>query len=580
MSYKVLSQKYRPQTFEDVIGQETVTRTLKNSVLRDRSANAYIFCGPRGVGKTSVARILSKTLNCEAPPEKSPCNKCDSCLEISQSNNIDVLEIDGASNNRVEEVRVLLENVQFSPSKSKYKIYIIDEVHMLSAGAFNALLKTLEEPPAHVKFIFATTEPHKVLPTIMSRCQRFDFKRIPPQLTFDSIIEISKKEKIDIDENAALLIARGADGSLRDGLVILDQMVSFSGEKIMPEDVVELLGMVHRDRIMGLSQAVIGSDPVGVINLLEEMIDDGKDPVFIVNNLVSHFRDIMVLNTTGAPTADMALSNDELAEIKAQAQQLSIEEILYILQNLLYCVTLMKGTVSTRAPLEITLVRLTRRGSIFSLPEIIEKLDKRSLAGDTTENSETSFALPPRQAAPRPAPVPEKDPPAAKPNVTASAPTENEPPVESESFEDTEENGDGNHDVIYPEASSPQVQWKAILSYIKSRKMSVHTYLHTAKPVQLTKDRIIIGFPQDHSFQKEAIEVDSNKRILEEAVSKVTGFSPIYEFTLLDVSEEDRQVEDRRTETQEKEKEKMKPVIEKAMDVFGGHVVRDVTGGE
>ena len=272
MSYQVLAQKYRPQTFDSVIGQETVTRTLKNAVLKNRIANAYIFCGPRGVGKTSVARLLSKAMNCEQPPEKAPCNKCASCLEITQGNNIDVLEIDGASNNGVDEIRALRENVKFAPSKGKYKIYIIDEVHMLSQGAFNALLKTLEEPPAHVKFIFATTESHKVLATIMSRCQRFDFKKIPPSMIFDKIMDISKKEKINIDKKAALLIARAADGSLRDAIVILDQMVSFSGDKITSSDVVELLGMVHKDKMFDLSSAINEKDPGRVAKILDEKI--------------------------------------------------------------------------------------------------------------------------------------------------------------------------------------------------------------------------------------------------------------------------------------------------------------------
>ncbi|MFC1480614.1 DNA polymerase III subunit gamma/tau, partial [Candidatus Omnitrophota bacterium] len=345
MSYQVFAQKYRPQTFDDVIGQEAATRTLKNSVIRGRLANAYIFCGPRGVGKTSVARLLSKTLNCEMPPEKSPCNLCSSCREISQGNNIDVLEIDGASNRGIDEIRALRENVKFSPSKGKYKVYIIDEVHMLTQEAFNALLKTLEEPPAHVKFVFATTAPHKVLPTIMSRCQRFDFKKIPPKMIYDRVMDIAKKEKIDIDEKAALLISRSADGSLRDSLVILDQMVSFSGKKILPDDVIELLGMVHKDRIFELSDAVIDNDPGRVTRILDELINSGKDPVFVTNGLISHYRDLMILKTTGAPTSDMAFAADELEKLTQQLGKLSLEEILYILQNLSHCLTLMKGTM-------------------------------------------------------------------------------------------------------------------------------------------------------------------------------------------------------------------------------------------
>ena len=375
MGYQVLAQKYRPQTFDDVIGQDAVIRTLKNSIQNERVANAYIFSGPRGVGKTSIARLVSKTLNCMASDTQKPCNKCDSCMEIAASINIDVLEIDGASNNGVDEIRALRENVKFSPSKGRYKIYIIDEVHMLSSGAFNALLKTLEEPPAHVKFIFATTEPHKVLPTIMSRCQKFDFKRIAPVKILKSVLDVAKKEKIDIDEKAAVLISRSADGSLRDALVVLDQMISFSGKKILADDVIDLLGMVHRDSIFKLAGFVVENNAADAARMLDGMINDGKDPIFITNSLIEHYRDLMILKTAGEPLADMAFTKEEFAVLKDQNDKLSLEEILYILQNLTHCLQLMKGTMFVRAPLEITLIRLTKRGAIMRLSEVVERLE-------------------------------------------------------------------------------------------------------------------------------------------------------------------------------------------------------------
>ncbi|MGB2600714.1 MAG: DNA polymerase III subunit gamma/tau [Candidatus Omnitrophota bacterium] len=556
MSYQILAQKYRPQTFEDVIGQEAVTRTLKNSILQGRIANAYIFCGPRGVGKTSIARLLSKILNCEKPMDKRPCNECSSCKEISQSNNIDVLEIDGASNRGIDEIRTLRENVKFSPSKGAYKIYIIDEVHMLTQEAFNALLKTLEEPPAHVKFIFATTEPHKVLPTIMSRCQRFDFKRISPKMMFDRIIGIAKKEKIDVDEKAALLIARSADGSMRDALVILDQMVSFSAGKILADDVIELLGMVHKDKMFELSDAVINSEPDRVISILDELVNNGKDPVFITNSLIAHYRDLMILKTTKEPTSDMAFSKDELEKLNAQLDKLSIEEILYILQNLSHCLTLMKGAFFARAPLEIALVRLTKRGNAIALTDILEKIDNMGTWSAPEKNFSSTSSSESVNAPVKP--------------VRPKAASDN--PQIQETAEEINNNGMSEENEM-----SPEFNWKALLNYVRSKKMSVFTFLSAAKPVEFNKKKVVIGFGKDHAFNKEALETESNKNIIEEAANKVLGASPRLEFTLLEFLDETAEQDAAKTERAAAiEKEVMGPVVEQAMDVFGGHVVRDL----
>jgi len=546
MSYLVLARKYRPQTFDDVIGQEAVTRTIKNSILSDRIANAYIFCGPRGVGKTSVARLTAKTLNCVAPTENGPCNKCDSCIEITRSGNIDVLEIDGASNRGIDEIRTLRENVKFSPSKGKYKIYIIDEVHMLTAEAFNALLKTLEEPPSHVRFMFATTEPHKVLPTIMSRCQRFDFKRIPPGMIYDRVIAIAKKEKIKIDEKAALLIARAGDGSLRDGLVILDQMISFSTGEIVPDDVVELLGMVQKDRIFELSEALIESDPGRAAKTVDDLINGGKDPVFIANSLIGYYRDLMILKAAGAPTADMAFDKSEMERMRTQLERLSLEEILYILQNLSHCLTLMKSAAFARAPLEIALVRMTKRASVLSLSDVLNRMENASFG---------------------------------EMNATTAAPinTGDKKGGEEEVW-DGEEN-DAEDDAA--EASSGDFEkvrahWKAILTFVKNKKMSTHTFLAAARPVEISGDKVVIGFGRDHAFNKEALEAGDNKVLIEEAVRKVTGAAPRIEFALLDFLGENEEDSRKKAEKKDLAREMMKPVIEKAMDVFGGHVVRDI----
>ncbi len=549
MSYQVLAQKYRPQTFDEVIGQEVATRTLQNSVARKRVANAYIFCGPRGVGKTSVARLLSKTLNCEKSLEKSPCNKCSSCNEISQGISMDVLEIDGASNRGIDEIRTLRENVKFSPSRGRFKIYIIDEVHMLTQEAFNALLKTLEEPPSHVKFIFATTEPHKVISTIMSRCQRFDFKKIPPKMIHDQVMDVAKKEKIQIDEKAALLVARSADGSLRDGLVVLDQLASFSDKEISTDDVTELLGMVHKDKMFELTDAVITNDPKSVASILDALINNGKDPVFITNSLISHYRDLMILKTVGDPTSDMAFTEEELAMMRAQLEKLSVEEILYILQNLSHCLSLMKGTMFSRAPLEITLIRLTKRKYMLSFPEVLARLERIE---KNEPSSGFSFAE----------------------NPAGPGAFEKKPDIKKDTDAEPEDPGQETIDF-----SSEKFQWKAVLNYIKDRKMSVFMLLNAGRPVEFSKDRVVIGFKKEHSFHKETLEVGDNRKVIEEAVKEVTGASPRVDFTFPEFwgeAAEETESAPAPKEEGEKPAEEIKPCVEKAMDIFGGHVVRDI----
>ncbi len=289
MSYQVFARKYRPQTFDDLVGQAHVTRTLKNAVEQNRLAHAYLFVGPRGIGKTSTARILAKALNCVNGPTVTPCGVCDSCKEITGGNSLDVLEIDGASNNGVEQVRELRDNVRYAPSKGHFKIYIIDEVHMLTSAAFNALLKTLEEPPPHVKFIFATTEPQKVLPTILSRCQRFDLHRIPANLIAEHLQFIADKEKITLEPAAAHAIAKGADGGLRDAESMLDQLVAFCGEKIAEPDVLNVFGFTSEQTVADFTDKILRGATAEALELLHDRSGErqGHDEVDVRSDRVS-----------------------------------------------------------------------------------------------------------------------------------------------------------------------------------------------------------------------------------------------------------------------------------------------------
>ena len=303
MSYRVFARKYRPQTFDEVVGQDHITRTLQNGVQANRLAQAYLFVGPRGIGKTSTARILAKALNCVDGPTTTPCGVCDACKEIADGRSLDVIEIDGASNNGVENIRDLRDNAAYAPARGPYKIYLIDEVHMLSTGAFNALLKTLEEPPPHVKFIFATTEAQKLPATITSRCQRFDLRRIPPELIAKHLAFIAESEKISLDPDAADAIARGAEGGLRDAESMLDQMVAFCGEKIHARDVMDVFGFTSKETVVGLAENLFAKNAAGALGIVAEQSEAGKDLSRLTSELIAHLRDLLVSAATGKSAA-------------------------------------------------------------------------------------------------------------------------------------------------------------------------------------------------------------------------------------------------------------------------------------
>src|SRR5512141_1187739 len=294
MAYQVIARKYRPQRFSDVVGQDHVTQTLSNAIQQNRIAHAYLFCGPRGTGKTTIARIFAKCLNCTGGPKVDFEENDPRCREIAEGRSLDVLEIDAASNRGIDEIRGLRETVRYAPASSKFKIYIIDEVHMLTKEAFNALLKTLEEPPEHVKFMFATTEPEKVLPTILSRCQRYDLRRIPVALIVKHLGQIAALEKVQIEEAALHAIARGAEGCMRDAESTLDQLISFCGDRIVENDVLSMFGLTGQRQILDLSQGILTGEVEGVLRQLNELSRSGKDLGRLVSDLLNHFRNLLI----------------------------------------------------------------------------------------------------------------------------------------------------------------------------------------------------------------------------------------------------------------------------------------------
>ena len=374
--YQVLARKWRPQQFDDVVGQEHVTTTLKNAVEQNRLAHAYLFVGPRGIGKTSTARIFAKALNCVKGPTVTPCDKCDNCKEIAEGRSLDVLEIDGASNRGIDEVRELRDTVRYAPARAKFKIYIIDEVHMLTKEAFNALLKTLEEPPAHVKFLFATTEPQKVLPTILSRCQRFDLRRIPANLIVKHLKEIAKKEKVVIDDEALAAIARGAEGGLRDAESTLDQLIAFCGNKIGESDVLSVFGLVAHDQIAALTDAIVDGKTTTALKILKDLDEIGKDLQRLVADLLDHFRNLLVVTLGEEGIASLQLPDSEFALLKAQATRVDSDAVLRIIDALAAAEGRLRYALSKRVFFEIALVKAVKARDMVGIDGLLKRLNE------------------------------------------------------------------------------------------------------------------------------------------------------------------------------------------------------------
>jgi DNA polymerase-3 subunit gamma/tau len=372
--YTVLARRYRPQTFADLVGQGPVARALTNALTGGRVAHAYLFTGARGVGKTSTARILAKCLNCEKGPTATPCGTCYSCVAIAAGEDMDVLEIDGASNNRVDDIRELRSNVGFAPARSRYRIYIIDEVHMVTTQAFNALLKTLEEPPPHVKFIFATTEVNKVPITILSRCQRFDFPGIPIPQIVERLRGIVSREGLQADDDALELVARRAGGSMRDAQSLLDQLLAFGGERLTAEQVHHLLGTAGDDRVVALAEAALAPDPKRALELLDDAAVSGLQFGELLDQLIAYWRDLMVVHVGGAEGRDLSVPSRHRAALETQAKLAGLDAILAGLDVLSTAKARLRGSSHGRTLVEMALVRLGRLRDLVSVGEVAQWL--------------------------------------------------------------------------------------------------------------------------------------------------------------------------------------------------------------
>ncbi|MGD9872844.1 MAG: DNA polymerase III subunit gamma/tau [Kiritimatiellia bacterium] len=504
MAYEVLARKWRPQQFDDVVGQRHVTDTLKNAIKTKRIAHAYLFVGPRGIGKTTSARIFAKALNCEKGPTDKPCDQCDSCKEIMAGRSLDVIEIDGASNRGIEHIRNLRENVCYAPARGPYKIYIIDEVHMLTSESFNALLKTLEEPPPHVKFVFATTEPHKILPTILSRCQRFDLLPIPNQEMIAHLRMIAKAEKIDIDEDALLAIARGAEGGLRDAESSLDQLVSFCGSKIREPDVMSVFGLVSRQTLETLVDAVLAGDISAVVKQVADLADSGKDMRRVVHELLEYFRNILVYHASKGSAEVLGIGPAQLEAVKRQAERAGPDRILQVIEILTDTAFRLRDALSRRTLLEIALIRCSRAATAVSIDSILAQIAslKENLSGGVSAAGDDEKKKPPEQ----PAAVKET------PRPASAAPSPKEPAG----------------------IETLAARWHEIVENVAQHAPMTRGYLLDAKPVRLENGTLIIGFDPEFAAEKDQIVLPRNVNAIKRVAGEFLGREVHVEFEVLE----------------------------------------------
>ena len=487
--YKVIALKYRPQKFEEVVGQEHITQTLKNAIGQGRIAHAYLLVGPRGTGKTSTARIFAKALNCQSSekPTPVPCGKCNSCLEIAAGTSMSVLEIDGASNNGVDQVRDLRESVQYSPAGVRYKVYIIDEVHMLSPAAFNALLKTLEEPPAHVKFVFATTEPQKVLPTILSRCQRFDFHRIPQDLIVSHLELIAKAEKIEVSRNALAAVARGAEGGMRDAESALDQLIAFCGGKIGEEDVLSIFGLVSADQLRAMVEALFAGETKLAIEKLDEIAAQGKDLVRLLTELMEALRNILVVQAGVTPSDWM---REEQEWFKKMAGRIEGPRLLRMVDILADADAQMRYALSKKIFFEIAMIKVVQALSEISLDEVIRKLSSLDGGQGSPGNPGRPTAEPrpeKKDEPPRAAEFAGKTPVSKAPEAEPARPA---PVVPARAARD-------------PESDK---LWNDLLSRVEKVSKMLKNQLSKGRLISAAGDEFVIGFDAEFELEKVSIE--------------------------------------------------------------------------
>ena len=536
--YQALYRRFRPKTFDEVLGQEHVTVTLKNQIKNNNIGHAYIFSGTRGTGKTSTAKIFARAVNCTDSKDGNPCNSCEVCVGLMNESIMDVIEMDAASNTGVDDVREIREKVKYPPSKGRYKVYIIDEVHMLSKGAFNALLKTLEEPPSHLIFILATTEVEKLPQTILSRCQRFEFKRLTTNTIVHHLEDICDEIGLKAEEKALRLIGRNSDGAMRDALSLLDQCISFSEGILTYDATLSILGIANEDLIFKLVDYIIDGDLDMVLQKLNEIIQDGKDINQLIKDLISHFRNLMIGKTAENPLDIIDADEDTVKRYVEQSKKMSLHHILNGLQALNDGENRAKWSAQPRIILEMTMVKLIELKDELSLIERVERLEKIVESGYVKEVSTTKKDL-------------------VKPKE--STPVKAKKIKKEKSEESIKANiVDDGKDISFEHIKG---EWNKVLQKIKKQRIGTQALLMEGNLVSYNNGILTIGYADGFGIHKQAISKKEHKEFVEEAVSSYFNKEIRIEFIMLD---------DKKDNSKEDEKEEM---IKEAVDFFGEDLV-------
>ena len=541
-TYQVLARKWRPQTFEEVVGQEGTVQALKNAIKMGRIAHAFLFSGPRGIGKTTIARLLSKALNCEKGPTPDFCGKCAPCREITSGISVDVLEIDGASNRGIDDVKELREHVRYMPSGSRFKIYIIDEVHMLTREAFNALLKTLEEPPAHVKFIFATTEPHKMPATILSRCQRFELRRLSVEKMIARLHKIAESEGIEIEDEALLAIARRAEGAMRDAESILDQVISYCGKKIQADSVTLLLGLVGTETFYEIDRAILEGNMEAVLRVAAGIFREGKHVQYFVDELIEHYRQMLIAKATAEPGKILEVSADELKRLSETAENFSEEQLLHAIDLLAEAQMKLTWPGSQQIVLEVALVQLVRSRDRISIDDLIKKLDEVQAKGGGGGLSPEDVGVNISGQA------------SAQPDLFSSASGSamvKESPLTTLSADEAKDFGK---------------VWDKVMGVLGRTRPSLKGNLTFGRVMNFENGVLTLGFDRGHTFHRTRVADKENRKMLEGLVSETLGSQVRLEV------EETTQPLPASAATEENVEEI--PVVKNALEIFGGKVVK------
>lgn len=557
MAYQSIYRKFRPKTFDELLGQEHVTTVLRNQIINGNVGHAYLFCGTRGTGKTSASKLFARAVNCVNNIDGNPCNECEVCNGILDDSIMDVIEMDAASNNSVEDIRDLREKAKYPPAKGKYKVYIVDEVHMLSKGAFNALLKTLEEPPKHLLFILATTEPQKLPATIQSRCQRYDFKRISVNDMLINMKNICEELGVKVEEKGLYLIAKNADGAMRDAQSLLDQCVSFTGSEITYDDVISVLGTVNSTTIFEIADGIIEKSIKNSLQIVEHVVQNGKDINQFMKDLILHFRNLMIVKSADNVDNIIDGSKEFIEELKKQSKKISLPEIIRCLQILSEGENQSKWSSQPRIVLEISIIKLCNNAtdlSIESMSHRLVKLENIIKSGktiiednkltdnqDNEEKKNINYNLPDNSI---------------KSNESSSV--ESQEPLKSVNNNETEFQGTNDN------ISNQEVvkNWAEVLKVIKKERISIHALIMEGKPVDIKGNTLIISFDEGFGFHRDAIDKNQNKEYVQGVINNFFKSNLEIKFIM------DNEV----SELQSNEK-KNSEVVDKVKGVFGEDLV-------